>query len=185
MSQAHEDEGLIEEYLSGNDDALSEIVARHIRATHAFALRLTGEPSDAEEIVQESFLKAWKSLKNFDAKKARFKTWLMRIVRNTAIDHLRRAKADISLDYGDEPLALTVHDDAPLPDEIAASKEDQAALEKALGQLSALQRELLLLYNGNDFSFEEIAEIRGESRNTIKSRYRRALEALKKLVHPK
>lgn len=184
------DEMLVAAYFEGDEDSFTTLAKRHLDAAYSFALRLTGSKSEAEDIVQESFLKAWKNLKRFDSHKAGFKTWLMRLVRNTTIDALRRKKdTPLSLlddDSGDASFADTVADDSPLPDEIAARKGDVKALEAALGKLSPLHREILLLYHNNDFSFEEIASIAGESRNTIKSRYRRAIQTLQEALqmHP-
>jgi RNA polymerase sigma-70 factor (ECF subfamily) len=140
-----------------------------------------------EDVVQESFLKVWKNIKKFDNQKARFKTWLMLIVRNTAIDHTRKRK-NISfsqLDTEEKEFSESITDDMPLPDEIMAKKGDVAALELALSHISEPHREVLLLYNGNDFTFEEIASILDISVNTVKSRYRRAVHALREVMtHP-
>ena len=183
------DEYLINAYREGDEGVFTELVERHLKSTYSFAVRLTGNENDAEDIVQESFLKAWKHLKKFDPQKARFKTWLMQIVRNTAIDSLRKKRIvplstfDIE---GENVLSDTLPDDAPLPDEIAAYAGDVAALESALQQLSPPYREILLLYNGNDFSFDEAASILKIPTNTAKSRHRRAIQTLRDIVrmHP-
>lgn len=184
-----DDEKLVAEYLDGDEGAYAALVERHLRSVYAFAMRFTQDSNEAEDVVQESFLKAWKSLKKFDAKKARFKTWLMSIARNTAIDHLRRRKNTpfVEFDTDGNNFSESIADETPLPDEIAARKDDVAALERALMEISVRHREVLLLYNnGNDFTFQEIATILGESMNTVKSRYRRAVEALTQaLMHQK
>lgn len=184
------DEDLIAASLRGEDRAFEELVERYLRPVYSFALRFTGNEADAEDIAQESFLKVWKNLRNYSPQSARFKTWLMHIVRNTAIDHLRK-KTHVPFSAfedqdGDNSLTDTLADDAPLPDEIAAHAEDVASLGSALQELSLPHREILLLYSGNDFSFQEIGLILGVSPHTIKSRYRRALAALRTaLMHPK
>lgn len=180
------DEALISAYLGGDDEgAFTELVERHLKSSYGFALRSTRSASDAEDIVQESFLKAWKNLFSFDPKKARFKTWLMRIVRNTMIDVLRKRKT-LPLPLEEHETAEDVRDDAPLPDEIAARAQDTEALVEALEKLPLSYREILLLYHGNDFSIAEASAILDIPVNTGKSRYRRALQALREaLLHPK
>lgn len=177
------DEALIAAFGQGDEAALEELVRRHLKAVYAYALRLSGTQAEAEDIVQDTFLKTWKNLKHFDARRARFKTWLMQIARNTTIDHLRRKKtiplSSFEDDEGANVLADSITDDEPLPDEIAARKDDKRALTEALEQLPPAQREILLLYHQNDFSFEEMSAIVGVSANTLKSRYRRALVAIR------
>lgn len=186
----HSDEALVAAYLQGDEEMFAELAKRHIKAVYAYALRISGQQQDAEDIVQESFLKVWKNLKRFDARKARFKTWLMHIVRNTTIDRLRRIEeiplSSFEDDDGDNALESGMTDDTPLPDEIAARESDKKELEEALERLSSAEREILLFYHQNDFSFEEMSHITGLPRNTLKSRYRRALAALRDLLvmHP-
>ena len=174
-------------YVSGDENAYARLVERHLKSVYTFALRFTEDMGEAEDIAQESFLKAWKHMRRFDSRKSRFKTWLMRIVRNTAIDHARKRKNipfSMLANENESDFGSTIPDDAPLLDEVAARKDDARSLEAALQKLTLAHREILLLYNGNDFTFEEIAAILGTSLNTVKSRYHRALQAIRNtLVH--
>ena len=180
------DEEIIASYVRGDHDAFALLVERHLTSVYGFALRLTGNSSDAEDIAQESFMKAWKHIARFEPQKARFKTWLMQIVRNTAIDHLRKGgTVSLSIDEDDDggrDVGDILTDDAPLPDEIAARAEDAAMLEASLQLILPSYREIVLLYNDNNLTFEEVALVLGIPMNTAKSRYRRALEALRKVV---
>ena len=179
------DEELIVAYLHGTEEALASLVARHLPAVYSFALRFVGDQSDAEDIAQETFYKGWKNLHRYHQESSSFKTWLMHIARNTAIDHLRKRKqipfSDFENDEGETPFA-NLADDAPLPEELARGKDDVREIEKALQTLSSQYREILLLYAGNTFTFQEIGVLIGASTNTVKSRYRRALALLRKAL---
>lgn len=190
MSRMESNEELVAKYLRGDERAFEQLVTQNLKQVYSFSLRLTGNASDAEDITQETFLKVWRNLKRYSSTSASFKTWLMHIARNTAIDHLRKKKAIpfsfFENEEGENAQIDFLPDDIPLPDEITAHVKDVATMESALKKIPPLHREILLLYNGNDFSFSEIASILDESVNTVKSRYRRALDALRKvLMHPK
>src|SRR6266576_2291365 len=88
----HSDEELIADYLRGDEAAFGVSTGRHLSGVYSFALRLVGDSAAAEDIAQETFVKAWRSLKKYDSKTSRFKTWVLRIARNTAIDFLRKKK---------------------------------------------------------------------------------------------
>ena len=181
------DEDLIVAHVAGDENAFPRLVGRHLKTVYSFAFHFVGNSSDAEDISQESFLKVWKNLKRYSSEHARFKTWLMRIVRNTAIDYLRKRK-DIPLssfedDDGKNVLA-DIPDETPLPEELLIKKYEANEIELAARELPPLYREVLLLYYGDDRTLQETADILNISANTVKSRHRRALAALRKiLVH--
>ena len=180
------DEDLIGAYLGGADNAFASLVQRHLKPLYSFVFRLVGSEKDAEDIVQETFIKAWKNLKNYSRQSSRFKTWLMYIARNTAIDYLRKkrhvpfSKLEGEDDTGS--FAENLPDDTPLPDELFAHKADVEDLERAMSKLSPAYREVLSLYYGSDLTFEEISAVSGTSVNTLKSRHRRAVAELRKLL---
>lgn len=182
------DEELIIAYLAGDEPAFGELTARHLRGVYSFALRLVGDQAAAEDISQETFLKAWKSLKKYDAKTSKFKTWLLRIARNTAIDYLRKKKhiplSAFENEAGGNVLAETVADTGELAPQMLERLDDARELHVVLEKLPPKQREILLLYYSNDCTFEEIAATLGEPANTVKSRHRRALATLKGLIAP-
>ncbi len=175
------DEELITAYLAGDEGAFALVVQHHLKSVYSFAFRLTGD--EAEDIVQDTFLKAWKNVRRYDSSSAKFKTWLMRIARNTAIDHLRRKKPEtfshFENEQGDSPFE-NAFDDEPLPDELAARADDARAVQNALEKLSPLHREVILLRYMNQLSFEEIGAVLSESSNTMRSRNRRALAELRR-----
>jgi RNA polymerase sigma-70 factor, ECF subfamily len=174
------DEALIAEYLAGDEEAFSLLVKRHLKTVYSFAARSV--KSDAEDITQEVFLKVWRNLGNYDSRDAKFKTWLMRIARNTVIDALRKRKpfafSDLERDgedtFGDTP------DLEPLPDEIVARAHDERAIEAALAQTPPLYREIVLLHYMSGLTFHEIGQILDVPPNTARSRHRRALAHLRR-----
>ncbi|MES2203333.1 MAG: sigma-70 family RNA polymerase sigma factor [Patescibacteria group bacterium] len=179
------DAELIAAYLAGDEGAFATLTGRHLAAAYSFALRFVGEQHEAEDIVQESFVKVWQNLKRYNKDSASFKTWLMRIVRNTCVDHLRKRKHVPFSAFEDtegEGAFANVPTDSPLADELFSKIEDVAELQRALGQLPAPYREVLLLYYGEDMTFEEVADALGASVNTVKSRHRRAMHRLRQHV---
>lgn len=180
------DEELVASYVGGEEGAFTELVRRHLKSVYSFVLRFVGDEKDAEDIAQETFVKAWKNIRSYSPASARFKTWLMRIARNTSIDYLRKKKhlPFSALDGEDEAgsFAENLPDEQPLAEEVLAHANDLADLERALAKLAPLYRETLLLYYGSGLTFEEAADISGISANTLKSRHRRALAELRKLL---
>ena len=180
------DEELIAAYLAGEEEAFGELTRRHLSGVYSFTLRFVGNPHEADDITQDTFLKAWKSLKKYDARSSKFKTWLFRIARNSAIDFLRKKKhipfSHFDTESGINVLTETVADTEELPDALLIKLEDAKELHATLEELQPRAREILLLYYTNDMTFEEIGEMLGEPANTVKSRHRRALQSLRKII---
>ncbi|MHB8660559.1 MAG: RNA polymerase sigma factor [Minisyncoccota bacterium] len=178
------DEALVAEYLAGNEDAFATLVERHVRSVYSFVARSVG--SEAEDIVQDTFLKVWKNLKKYEPRSAKFKTWLMRIARNTVIDYLRRKKSFVFSNFEnarDDSRILDTPDTEHLPDELVARAHDARDVEMLLEKLSPVYREVLLLRYMSQMSFEEISQVLGESANTVRSRHRRGLAQLRQLFN--
>src|SRR5262249_37739394 len=141
---------------------------------------------EAEDISQETFVKVWKNLKKYDQKTSKFKTWLMRIARNTCVDHLRKQKSvpfsQFDTDEGETALTESLTDQSPLPSARVALSQDAQMRGRGLGELTAAHREVLLLRYQDGLSFAEVSEIIGASQNTAKSRHRRALHQLRAIL---
>jgi RNA polymerase sigma-70 factor (ECF subfamily) len=176
------DEELVAAAAAGEDTAFEELTARYLREVYSFALRLVGVKEEAEDISQETFVKVWKNLKKYNQKSSKFKTWLMRIARNTCVDHLRKQKSvpfsQFEGEEGENVLIEGLQSEEPLADELVALSQDAAMLERGLEQLSPAHREVLLLRYQEGLSFAEVSGIIGASQNTVKSRHRRALHQL-------
>jgi RNA polymerase sigma-70 factor (ECF subfamily) len=182
--EACSDEQLLGLYVRGELSAMAVLVARYQRPLFTFLVRMCGESSRAEDLVQDVFLRMIEHAETFEGG-AKLKTWLYRIARNLCIDDMRRRKhrrhasLDAGQDGGDE---RNLHDRvaAKLPgaDRQSVSNELSARMLEAIDQLPDDQREVFLLRQVQALQFREIAEITAVSENTVKSRMRYALERL-------
>jgi RNA polymerase sigma-70 factor (ECF subfamily) len=158
------------------------IMSEYIDRIYGFAYRMTGDAALAEDVAQDTFVKAWKAYGRFEEGR-QVKPWLFAIAKNAAIDALRKRRdipfAALSDDEG-PAFEDTVADDAPLALESFERDEVAGALERAIQGLSPSSRAVVLMRDREDMTFEEMGEALGEPMNTVKSRYRRALEALRK-----
>lgn len=180
------DESLIAKYVAGDEHAFEELTRRHLKTVYSFVLRLVGSEHEAEDITQETFVKAWRGLSRYQKETASFKTWLLRIARNSAIDFLRKKKhipfSVFENDEGQNVLAETTPDETPLADELFARGEQVAELEEAIATLPPQAREILVLHYSSGLTFLEIGALLNEPANTVKSRHHRALGQLRKLL---
>jgi len=173
---------ILDRIISGDESTFSEITGLYLKLIYNFLYRLVGDRDAAEDLTQETFVKAWKNLHKFDQKK-NLKTWLFTIAKNTAFDWLKKKKEIPFSTFTDEEggnWLENVADENILPDEILERKNIAEELEKILSKLPPHYRVILLLHYKEDFSLHEISEILGEHYNTIKSRHRRGLGKLKR-----
>lgn len=171
------DADLIRLSQQGDDAALGFLIERYFSSTYRFLVRMLNDRVIAEDLTQETFIKAWKYLARFDAEKA-FKPWLFSIARNTAIDYIRK-KQPFSFssleDEDDRSFTESVPDLRPLPSSLLERKGLGEQLAQALSHLSPIARSIVLMHETEDLTFQEIADTLKEPLNTVKSRYRRAL----------
>jgi RNA polymerase sigma-70 factor, ECF subfamily len=181
------DESLMLAYRSGEVRAFEELARRHRAAVYNFILRMVRERSRAEDLLQETWLKVVRTAPSYE-KKAKFTTWLYTIARNLCVDSMRRERyrktdsLDAPSDPSDEAPARSesVAGHGPSPDRAAHATALRPKLEQALAALPAEQREVFVLREYAGIPFKEIAEVAGVPENTVKSRMRYALEALRK-----
>jgi len=178
------DEELVFHYREKEEDAaFVELVNRYLKPVYNFSLRLCGNPKDAEEISQESFVKLWKHIGAF-RQGERFKTWLYTIVRNTTIDWMRKKKSVLFSEFenedGNNYLEDTLVDTEKTAHELFELSENKILVEKLLNELSVQYREVLVLRYHESLDFEEIGKMLKKSVNTVKSQHRRALIILRK-----
>lgn len=162
--------------------AFSELVVRYQDRIYRFLLRLTRSHDDALDLAQETFVQAWTALHRWQAR-ARFSTWLFQIARNQAIDLLRRTQR-VDFVAFDTGMADCLADSAPTPEEALLSTQRLHALERALQRLSTEHREILLLREIEDLSYDDIAAVLDISQGTVKSRIARARTALLESMPP-
>jgi len=181
-----DDAQLVAAFIKGDGDAFAALVDRHMPMVYKFTYRYVGNADAANDIVQDVFIKVWKNIKKFDRTK-NFKTWLLTIAKNTALDALKKKKAVLfsKIEEGDADLDtfLAPFVETPdLPDEVLQRKETKADLEHVLAELSPSYRSVLLLRYTEHLKFREIADALQEPIDTIKSKHRRALIQLRKLL---
>ncbi|MGM9552888.1 MAG: RNA polymerase sigma factor [Faecousia sp.] len=179
-----EEKKIIRKAAAGSAEAFEALVLQYQTPIYNLCLRITGNPEDAADMTQESFLKAWRSLDSFHFEAA-FSTWLYRLASNTCLDFLRSTKRRRALsltveDESGESQLLDLPDPAPTPEAALLTNEENALLSAAMGQLDPEQRRILTLRVVNDLSYTEIAAVLNIKEGTVKSRLARARENLRK-----
>ncbi len=166
-----------------------QLVEVYQQRLYLFALRLVGRPDDAEDIVQEAFIRAYYALKGTTTRKVRIlklRQWLYTITLNIFRNHTRkREQPVISLDLSENSTVLDIADQALGPDEEAHWHEWQQELEAHVASLPARYREALTLYLFEEFSYSEIAELLEQPINTVKVYIFRAKKLLRQLLEPR
>jgi len=179
MISEDSDRALVERIQRGDKSACAECIERHSPGVYRVALRLTGNEAEAEDVVQETFLSAFKAIDKFEGRSG-LATWLYRIAHNAALMRLRRVKPDqVSVD--DEAVfgeGLTVptqmHDWCCLPERDFESSETRAELERAIQDLPEKLRAVFVLRELEGLSTEETAEALDISIDAVKVRLHRA-----------
>ncbi len=163
----------------GDEAAFEELIRLHEKKVYALCRRMCRSEDDALEAAQDAFLAVWRGIGSFRADAA-FSTWLYRLATNACLDLLRREKkrgGDVSLD--DEESRLDPADLSPQPEEAAIRSDTQRIVREALYALPDDYREVLLLRETEQLSYQEIAEAAGLELGTVKSRINRARQALR------
>ena len=176
-----DEKALIGQILAGDQDAFARLVQAYQKPVYNLCLRMVSNPTDAEDLAQEAFVKAWRGLR-FYKHEAAFSTWLYRLTSNVCIDFLRRQKKTVSLTVEEDAPDLEVPDAAPLPEEQVLNKEKQHAVAAAMAQLEEEYRLALTLRVVDDLTYEQIAEVLGIKLGTVKSRIARARERMRKML---
>ena len=181
------EEQLIRRAQQGDNSAFEQLLLLHQKKVYNLCLRMSANPDDALDLSQEAFIKAWRSIGQYQFE-ASFSTWLFRLTSNVCIDFLRRKKRrqETSLtenyDDSDDGAELLVPDGNPLPEQQAISNETRLELAQAMEKLSPDHREILQLRVVEDLPYEQIADILGVRVGTVKSRLARARLSLRKIL---
>ena len=176
--------------LGGDRDAFRVLVERHSRRLFRLAYRMTGNEQDAEEIVQDALVRAYRRLDRFE-QRSNFGTWVYRICANCALDRMRKQRSEdshrqIANDPADDtagPLE-TAASDAPGPDRLAISGELGAGVRAAMNSLSATERAAFVMRHVDGHSIEEIAETLGLNIGATKNSVFRAVQKLRRHLEP-
>jgi RNA polymerase sigma-70 factor (ECF subfamily) len=166
----------------GDSRAFGELVEAHQKFAFNVALRAVGQSQDAEDIVQEAFVRAWRSLKGFRAE-ARFRTWLYRIVVNLCYSQLPQLRQEVSmLDAPNGQTALPASSSKRGPETRLEDKQVLEYIQEQVKVLPGRYQILLLLRHQAGCSYAEIAEIMDLPLGTVKTRIHRARKKLKQAV---
>ncbi len=173
---ADDDLCLIERVLGGDRQAFETLVRRHERRVFRVTLAVLGQLEDAEDAMQETFIKAYRHLNQF-RRESRFTTWLTRIAVNEALQRRQTRKDHVSLDEWPETQnRLPRHFEpwASDPEKLYTKQELRELVEKAISSLPAIYREALVLCDIEDMSAKEAAEVLGVNLAAFKSRLLRS-----------
>ncbi len=182
-----EDKKLIDEYLSGDNSTFEKLVKKYLKPIYNFTYQLTKDRTQAEDLTQDTFIKAWKNIKKFDKTKS-FKTWLFVIARNSAFDYFKKKKAIPFSSFeadGENNKLEEIAEDCVLPDKMAEIKDLEKQLETKIRKIPEKYSIILLLRYKDDFTLKEIAEIVRKPYNTVKVYHQRGLKELKKVFDKK
>jgi len=169
----------------GDGEAFRSLVERHSRSVFRLAFRMTGNEQDAEDVVQEAFLRAYKQLGRFESR-ANFGTWLYRIVANCSVDLMRakQSRHDMSRSESlDDAIEIPSTENAG-PERLAQSAEIQRRVRDALGALSPLERAAFTLRHHEGRSIEEISRTLGLGTSAAKHSVFRAVKKLRVALAP-
>ena len=178
------EELLLEKARQGDQEAFGELVRLYEKKVYALTLRMCKNPDDAAEAAQEAFLAAWQGLKFFRGE-ASFSTWLYRLASNACVDLLRkeqRHRAAAGPSLNDEDTYMDIADDAATPQELAERSELREQIEEGLQSLSPEHREVLILRELHQLSYDEIAQTLDLDTGTVKSRISRGRKALRNFL---
>ena len=181
-----QDDLLIRRAQRGDADAFEQLLLEHQKNVYNLCYRMANNPDDAMDLSQETFLRAWRCLDQYQFASA-FSTWLYRLCSNLCIDFLRkrRRQQTVPLTFEDadgEEQIYAVPDPAPLPEELVELKLTRETLQAAMAQLLPEHRAILQLRVCEDLPYEQIADILDIQVGTVKSRLSRARTQLKKIL---
>lgn len=174
----------IEATLAGDRQAFANLVDKYQRPLYVVLRRLVRQHEDTDDLLQETFVRAYQHLKNFDRSRP-FYPWLHRIAVNAAITFIQRRSRQANVNtLSDDEIFPTAMADGDDPAEQAERHEFLAALEKAIERLPAEQRIILLLRTREEMSYQELSEMLGIEMGTVMSRLARAREKLRAWLRP-
>ncbi len=179
---------LVDRFKNGDKSAFDEMVSRYWGRIYSMVNQLLRNPQDAEEVTQDAFIRAHRGLSSFRGESA-FSTWLYQIATNLARNRYwywwrRRRDKSVSLDMpissdSETTLAEIIPAEVETPDDITVTREFVNRIGLGMERLSGKHREILILRNIKNLSYDEIAAILGISVGTVKSRIARARESLR------
>jgi RNA polymerase sigma-70 factor (ECF subfamily) len=181
------DHATIQAVLAGDKDAYGALVVRHSHTLFRVAYRITGNEADAEDVVQDAFLRGYRKLEGFESR-ANFGTWIYRIAVHCALDKVRHRRGDETSRVGEtndpEQDQMQVADQAAGPDRILLSGEIGSMQQAALHSLTATERTAFVLRHMEDCTTAEIGAALGIEPNAAKQAVFRAVQKLRRRLAP-
>jgi RNA polymerase sigma-70 factor, ECF subfamily len=184
MEQMHADDAAaVARAMAGDEDAFRVLVERHSRGVYRLAFRMTGKAEDAEDIVQNTFVRAFRQLGRFEAR-ANFATWLYRIGFNCAIDYMRARPHRESAEAPDTLERLSGQGHGPGIEDLVYAGEIQARMQDALHGLSEQERAAFLMRHYHGHTIEEVCQALGLKTNAAKHSIFRAVKKMRAALQP-
>jgi len=181
------DAALVTRTREGDQDAFRVLVERHGVRLFQLTYRMTGNEQDAEDVVQEAFLRAYKQIERFESR-ANFGTWLHRIAVNCSLDLLRKRQRQQERKQEREPArAPEIHsipDGAPAPDHHVFNAEIQERIESALDLLTPLERAAFVMRHFEERSIAEIGKVLDLGDSAAKQAIFRAVQKVRRALEP-
>jgi RNA polymerase sigma-70 factor (ECF subfamily) len=168
----------IEQARAGDGEAFRVLVEQHSRAVFRLAYRMTGNQQDAEDMVQETFLRAYRQIGRFDSRST-FSTWLCRIATNCSLDLLRTRQRRREFDGAAAPSPVA---DEPAPDRLVLSQQVQQKVAAALAELSPAERAAFVLRHFEGVSIGEISQVLGRPNGATRHSVFRAVQKLRRAL---
>ncbi|MEZ5318244.1 MAG: sigma-70 family RNA polymerase sigma factor [Vicinamibacterales bacterium] len=167
----------------GDEEAFRVLVERHSRSIYRLAYRMTGRPEDAEDVVQETFVRAYRRLARFESR-SNFATWLYRIGFNCAIDYMRGRPHRESVEPQDTLERLAPGSSGPTVDDLVFAGQVGSRVQQALGELSAQERAAFLMRHYQGCTIEEICHALELKTNAAKHSIFRAVKKMRVALRP-
>ncbi|MCZ7610854.1 MAG: RNA polymerase sigma factor [Ignavibacterium sp.] len=177
MQKTDDDFKLIENFIDGNESAFNRLIYKYQEKIYWHARRMTGNHLDADEIVQEVLLVIYNKIKTFRFKSS-FYTWIYTITNTRSINYLK--KRSVKRYFSLETAAGQEDSDNIILN--LEQKQQLQIIERALQKLPIKQREVFIMRNYDEMSYEEISEITGRAIGTLKANYFHAINKIKELV---
>jgi RNA polymerase sigma-70 factor (ECF subfamily) len=178
-----DDAAAVAQARGGDEEAFRVLVERHSRSIYRLAYRMTGRPEDAEDVVQETFVRAYRQLSRFEAR-SNFATWLYRIGFNCAIDYMRARPHRESFESHETLERLTPGSGAPSIDDLVYAGEIGTRVQEALNALSTQERAAFLMRHYHGCSIEEICTALDLKTNAAKHSIFRAVKKMRVALKP-
>jgi len=176
-----EDATLVARFLDGDEQAFTRLVTKYRRQVYAIAWRFTRSHEEADDLAQETFVKAYENLKSFRGESG-FRTWLLRITTNLSINLKNSGR--VTKDSGEAPEEQNLPGADTRPLEALIDQQDNRALYQAIATLPPKQKQTILLKTFREMSCKEVARIMGCSVGTVKANTFNALKRLEKIMNP-